>query len=172
MSNDISASNKSKLEKVCSSYEAEVKIIDCMSVISSIFEGGKLNFNPLFFLRIFIPQIVPDIDKALFIDSDVYVCNGIKELYDNDIDNYYCAMSYNMPIYRDMLQEAQMNLNDGYYNAGIILLNLKAWREDEIQKKILKFYYDNGGNFPTDDQSVINAIVARKIVTLPYKYNG
>lgn len=134
--------------------------------------GGKLNFNPSSFLRIFIPQIVPGIDKALFIDSDTYVCNGIKELYDIGIDNYYCAMSYNMPIYRDMLQEAQMNLNDGYYNAGIILLNLKAWREDEIQKKILKFYYDNGGNFPTDDQSVINAIVASKTFTLPYKYNA
>ncbi len=40
LSNDISASNKSKLEKICSSYEAEVKIIDCMPVISSIFEGG------------------------------------------------------------------------------------------------------------------------------------
>lgn len=134
--------------------------------------GGTLNFNISSFLRIFIPELIPDEDKALFIDSDTLIKTGIKELYDTDISDYMCAMSYNMPIYSAMLNEAHLKSADGYYNAGVILLNLKKWRENEIQKRILDFYYANGGNFPTDDQSIINAIVSRECYTLDYKYNA
>ena len=173
LSNDITTAMKEKMEALCRSFNADLHIIDCNPVIKEILEGGgKLNFNPSSFLRIFIPQILPQVDKALFIDSDTYICSGIKELYETDITNYYCAMSYNMPIYKEMLQEAQMKSTAGYFNAGVILLNLKLWREKEIHKRILQFYHNHGGNFPTDDQSVINAIVAEETLVLPYKYNA
>lgn len=172
LSNDISAAMRDKMELLCRKFNVKLQIIDCNPVIRSIFEGGKLNFNPASFLRIFIPQILPEIDKALFIDSDTYVCSGIQELYETDISNYYCAMSYNMPIYKEMLQEAELSRSAGYFNAGIMLLNLKAWREDKIQQRILQYYYDHGGNFPTDDQSVINAIVAESTLVLPYRFNA
>lgn len=173
LSNDISFEMKMKMESLCNRFNAKLYIVDCCPVIETIFAGGGiLNFNPSSFLRIFIPQILPKIDKALFIDSDTYIYSGIKELYETDISEFYCAMSYNMPIYKEMLEEAKMDPMAGYFNAGVILLNLRAWREDNIQHKILQFYYENGGNFPTDDQSVINAIVADKTYVLPYKYNA
>lgn len=80
-------------------------------------------------------------------------------------------MSCNMPIYKEMQMEAGLCTDDAYYNAGIILINLKYWRANKIQKKILDYYYSNGGNFPTDDQSVINALVAKDTMRLHYKFN-
>ncbi len=77
-----------------------------------------------------------------------------------------------MPIYSEMQKEAGLSADQGYYNAGIILLNLKAWREQRVQERILDYYYINGGSFPTDDQSVINAIVSKQTLTLDYKYNA
>lgn len=172
LSNDIQEQNKEKLQRICSEYSAKAVFIDCSTVISQIVSGGTLNFNPSSFVRIFIPQLLPDLDKALFIDSDTYINYGIKELYDTDISDYLCAMSYNQPIYRAMLEEASLDEESGYFNAGIILLNLTAWKKNDIQNKILKYYYDHGGNFPTDDQSIINAIVSKESLILPYKYNA
>ena len=173
LSNDIDESNKQKMEELCEEYNCMLSIIDCIPVIESIFEDGAiLNFNPSSFLRIFIPQILPELDKALFLDSDTLVFQGIKELYDTDISDYYCAMSFNMPIYSTMLNEAQLDFDSGYYNAGVILLNLELWRQDNIQGRILRYYFSHGGNFPTDDQSVINAIVSHRTMVIPYKYNA
>lgn len=173
LSNDISSENRKKIEGLCQKYGADMEIIDCVPVIKEIMGGGaRLNFNPSSFLRIYIPQILPTLDKALFIDSDTYIEAGIQALYETDISSYLCAMSYNMPIYKELLQEVGMDEKDGYYNAGIMLLNLKAWREENISRKIQDFFYANGSNFVTDDQSVINAIVADKTKTLEYKYNA
>lgn len=72
-----------------------------------------------------------------------------------------------MPIYKEMQMEAGLCTDDAYYNAGIILINLKYPRA----KKILDYYCSNGGNFPTDDQSVINALFAKDTMRLHYKFN-
>ncbi len=116
--------------------------------------------------------MLPQLDKALFIDSDTYIESGIDELYDLDLEQYVCASSYNMPIYKEMLEEANLNDNNGYFNAGVFLVNLKKWRELDIQKRILDYYYQNGGNFPTDDQSVMNAILSKYNLVVDYKFNA
>lgn len=114
------------------------------------------------FLRVLVAAV--PVGLSLFVHK---VDEDDEDTYETDISNYYCAMSYNMPIYKEMLQEAELSRSAGYFNAGIMLLNLKAWREDKIQQRILQYYYDHGGNFPTDDQSVINAIVAESTLVLP-----
>ncbi len=174
LSNGICQRTMEQMSRLCRQHSADIEFIDCDGAIRRIFEnGGKLNFNPSSFLRIFIPELLPEqVDKALFIDSDTYINTGIKELYDIDLSDFYCAMSYNQPIYQAMLHEAGFQENEGYFNAGIILMNLEAWRKIGIQEKILEYYYANGGDFPTDDQSVINAIVGKKTKVLPYCYNA
>lgn len=174
LSNDIEEAMKKNMRAVADKFRAEVEFIDCMLTISEIFRGGaQLNFNVSSFLRIFIPQLLPrDVEKALFIDSDTYINYGIKELYDTDITEYLCGMSYNQPIYEEMLKEASLNKDEEYFNAGVILINLEKWRERNIQNEILNYYYKQGGNFPTDDQSVINAIVGKETKVLSYKYNS
>lgn len=174
LSNQIEEQMRGRIRELCFRFSAKVAFIDGDETICKIFErGAKLNFNPSSFLRIFIPELLPlDVEKALFIDSDTYIRHGIRTLYNTDISDYLCAMSYNQPIYRAMLREADLKENDGFFNAGIILLNLAAWRKQNIQNKVLDYYYENGGNFPADDQSVINAIVANNTVVLEYKYNA
>lgn len=174
LSNNINNQTKDLMRRICDQYSAKLTFIDCKSTIYGIFaSGGKLNFNPSSFLRIFIPELLPNcVEKALFIDSDTYVNTGISKLYNTNISGYLCAMSYNQPIYRGMLREASLEDGEGYFNAGVILLNLAAWRENNIQERILEYYYAHGGNFPTDDQSVINAIVGRQTLVLDYKYNA
>lgn len=146
LSNNICNTNKDKMLTVCSAHNASLTFIETEDIKKSIIESGaKLNFNISSFLRIFIPTFLPSIDKALFIDSDTLIQKGIKELYDTDVEKYACAMVYNQPIYKEFLAEAELEASDGYYNAGVILLNLKYWRNNNIQSKILDYYYTRGG---------------------------
>ncbi len=175
LSNEISEANCQKIKSVCDTYHAKLSFIDTDKLrnrLTATKGGGTLNFNISSFLRIFLPELLPGIDKALFIDSDTYINHGIKELYETDITERPCGMIYNQPIYLEMQTESQLSWNENYFNAGVILINLKYWRDNNITQQILDFYYSNGGNFSVDDQSIINAVVARDSIVLPYKYNA
>ena len=172
LSHDLDERNKKVLSSVCVNYNAKIKIVNCKDKVLELLScGAKLNFNPSSFIRIFIPQLFQDVDKALFVDSDTYINGSLKEMYDIDLTDSPCAMCCNSPVYREMQEEANIDIAEPYYNAGIMLMNLKYWREHNLVDRMLQFYFSKKEGFPTDDQSVINAFVASNAVRLPYKYN-
>lgn len=172
LSNGISDEMKNLMTSFLETEKSNIIFIET-EVLKSKLKDLKFNFNISSFLRIFIPDIMPkDIEKALFIDSDTLVFNGIKELYETNIEEKYCAAVLDQPIWKDLCEESKISVDDGIINAGVLLLNIKLWREDKVKEQILEFYFNNGANFKTDDQAVINAVCRSKMVILPYKYNA
>jgi len=65
-----------------------------------------------------------------------------------------------------------------YYNSGVVLADLKKWRERKIEEKMKQFFNDNfekflgiNAEFPCSDQDLINKILEDEILTLDFKYN-
>lgn len=58
-----------------------------------------------------------------------------------------------------------------YYNAGVLLINLKKWREEKTGKAILDFYKEHNGKLFANDQDAINGALAGKIYTVSPEYN-
>lgn len=174
LSNSIKEEDQQKTKALFTKWEnVEIVFIDTQQAQKKLENmGAKLNFNISSMLRVFIAELLPeDVEKALFIDSDTYVNKGICEFYDIDITNYVCGMCYNQFVYREMQIEAGLDEKDGYFNAGVILINLKRWREDKIQEKMVECYKAKGCNFAQDDQGLINTVLAKQTYYLPYKYN-
>jgi len=73
--------------------------------------------------KFFMPDFFPDIDKILYLDSDTIVRRDLSELFNTDIKDYYLAAA----------KRPGRN-----YNCGVMLYNLKKWREDNIQAKMLE----------------------------------
>ncbi len=79
-------------------------------------------------------------------------------------------MVMNQPIYTELNAECDLSEGAPYYNAGVILINLKYWREYKIQDKLLA-YWKQKGSFSVDDQGCLNGILADSTLSLPLKYN-
>lgn len=172
LNNGISQQNIEVLSGVCQQYGAHLQLISTADISCSLKEQGyQFNFNISSFLRIFIADLLKSEDKALFIDSDTFVLHGIKQLYDLDLTSYPCEMALNQPIYTELLEESKLDISDNYYNAGVILFNLKWWRDNQVKDAILEFFCKGGGHFSLDDQSVINGVLAKSTYRLPMKYN-
>lgn len=172
LSNDISEENIKLLRRLLNKYNIPLQIVDVQKFKDKIEELGiKLEFNISSVLRLFIAELLPNNDKVLFVDSDTYISNGIKELYDIDISGYPCGMVQNQPVFEKLLRECDLEKDSPYYNAGVMLINLKYWRENKIQEKLLECY-KNKGHFSVDDQGVINCVLAKSTLPLPYKYNA
>ena len=61
---------------------------------------------------------------------------------------------------------------EGFYiNAGVLLINLDAWRKNDLFTKLVEFTLQNAKKIAIGDQDVINQVCFGKIKQLDYKWN-
>lgn len=121
------------------------------------------------FSRLFIHKFLDsDLDKVLYLDCDIIVDDDLYELYCIDLENNYCAGVLDIWNVR-WLDELSMDKNSIYVNSGVLLLNLKKWRDCEIDKRFLELM--SKPNTDLNDQNIINEVCAGFIKVLDLKYN-
>lgn len=110
---------------------------------------------------------ITDEDKILYLDSDIIVLKNIKELYSFDVSDYYIA-AIEDKCSMMMKKRVGLSENETFINGGVQLLNLKRFREDNLEKIIFEKLRES--TFYTD-QDVINDVCRSKLLSLPLKYN-
>ncbi|MBR2631797.1 MAG: hypothetical protein IKD25_09830, partial [Bacteroidaceae bacterium] len=58
-----------------------------------------------------------------------------------------------------------------YFNSGLLMINLRKWREDKIGERCVNYIYNKKGEVLHHDQGVLNGILQNKWIRLPLKYN-
>ena len=92
------------------------------------------------YYRLKLPSLLNE-EKVIYLDSDLVVTDDISKLWNYDIDNYYLGAVEDK--YSDIMG-CQANLPEGetYINSGVMLMNLKNFRCDNLEEKIFKKLYD------------------------------
>lgn len=125
------------------------------------------------YYRILLPTILPlTVERVLYLDGDMLVVDSLSELWDIDLENYGAAV---VPcIHYDNEQEfkrLQLNVKEGYFNAGFMLINLSYWRTHDIQNKTLAFIQDYPNRCKKHDQDALNYILSGNLLYLSIRYN-
>lgn len=116
-----------------------------------------------------IPWILKDLDKVLYIDSDTVVADDLNELFKTDITDYYAGVVKDLTsIY--VFKDNERVGTSSYFNSGMMLLNLKNLRKDNISQKLLE-YKLNSSSVKYMDQDCFNVVLAPSIKFLPSEYN-
>lgn len=121
-----------------------------------------------------IARILNNVDKVLYLDGDVIVNADIGSLYNVDISDYYVAAVNDMLDTKTDEGISALAHNVGinseeYFNSGVMLLNLKKIREEQMPDKLLKYRVDKKNNFM--DQDTFNGVLGQKRLSLPYYWN-
>lgn len=99
-------------------------------------------FSKTTYFRIFIPTLYPQYDKALYLDCDIVVNCDIAELFEQELgDNYVAgAPCEAMNTVAEFTAYAQKFLGikvTEYFNAGILVMNLKVLRAEQLTENFL-----------------------------------
>ena len=129
------------------------------------------------FYRLLISKFLPeDIGKILYIDSDVIVNLDINELYQIDLGEKIFACvpealnGVDTQKILPLCYEGYVNKDD-YFNAGILLMNLKRFRqEQEFVEAGIKFRSEHLYYF-CFDQDILNYCFSTQTLHLPNKFN-
>ena len=130
------------------------------------------------YARLFIPFVLPSgIDRALYLDSDLIVRRCVGEFFDlpmgdlaalgvADAGSPYVSSLYGVPYWSRYGRRA----DDVNFNSGVLLLNLTAWREEDITGEAVAYLTDGRHQFLVD-QEAINAVLPGRIGQVDPRWN-
>ena len=178
--------NRDKLIHIAEQYRQLVQFYNiaafCADKIAEIRkffpDVDNTRFSVATYYRLFIPQFfAPEIEKVIYLDADIIVNLDIAELWQIELEDHPLAAARNLfspgldPLsISGLLREGFAKVED-YFNAGVLLMNLKVLRdeEDNILSGI-KFIGENP-KCNLGDQDVLNYLFSTRNLKLPTKFN-
>jgi len=120
-----------------------------------------------------LPYLLPvELGKVLYLDGDIIAQKNVAPIFNEDIENVYAGVVKDFYVELkdkdDFRQRLNMN-HKGYFNSGVLLLNLKKMREDNLPE--LLFQYRNSNKDKYMDQDTFNVVLKENIKYLSPFYN-
>ena len=173
----VTEENKKKIEE----YQTEnvgIEFVNLSYKLQEIQEKlyTRNYFSNTTYFRLFIPELYPDYDKAVYIDSDTITLVDIARLYNTEMgDNLIAGIPDGavqaIPIFQDYVEKVVGVSNyNNYFNAGIIVMNLKALREYKFQEKFL-YMLEKIKFEVAQDQDYLNRLCKGRVKLLGFEWN-
>lgn len=178
LSDFLSKSTQEKLSKLQAKlsiiYPLEITIHLCDDAEFRENNLPKLNENYLCFYRLLFERFLDfSAQKVLYLDVDMIVLWDLREIFAMDLEDKVCGVVLDYKANRLLMPKDEshppLNLSQGYFNSGLLLIDVQKWRAQEIESQIL--HSMDSYHFKEHDQSILNYILKDKVKILPLYWN-
>ncbi len=154
---------------------------------------AKTRFSKMVMCRLFLASLFPQYDKIIMFDADTLFLNDVSESFFIPLDGYYfgAAKDFSSPknlkhfqtererefrqkfsLYEHYLKEKDMKIIcENHYNVGFLIVNLKLWRADHLEERLLNLTHQKGQCVFCPEQDLLTLACYQKVLILPYIYN-
>ncbi|MFZ7133075.1 MAG: glycosyltransferase family 8 protein [Eubacteriales bacterium] len=173
----ISERNKSKIYEIVKKFNREIEFIGAQEQFDEYvrrlsFKYMRGSYNT--YARVMLNAWFSELDKVLLIDSDTLVVGSIEELWSTNMNGHLIGAVPEIAMYSPYSTYEDKKIVDAsnpYFNMGIVLCNLKLWREKNIDNLIEEKLNNYKDDFKIADQSILNYLINSQMKRLHLKYN-
>lgn len=118
------------------------------------------------YFRLYAPFYLPStMDRILYLDCDIICRNNISDFYNTDFEEKIFVGCINSDLANNEYN-SRLNLPEDhvYINSGVLLFNLKKYKEFVSVDLLNKFIADNADVLDFQDQDVVNKLFCGKIL--------
>lgn len=177
-SNTINEENQQRILVEYSVGNFNIEFVDISSYVEKISERLHTRdyYSKSTYYRLFIPNLYPQYSKALYLDSDIVVQGDISKLYNTELnENYVGAIPDEFvqsvkELHSYVLNRVGLPKVSNYFNAGILVMNLKKFREIDFENMFLKLLSHITFTV-AQDQDYLNVICNGHVTYLPYNWD-
>jgi len=178
----ISEDHRADLEKITAEFGANLAwyALDGSELFSDIAARMPENkrLTNIVYARLVIDRLLPDtIERVLYLDCDMMVRERIEALYEIDMEGFpIAAVRDTLGSFiaggRDLMMNRDIfDIADPYFNAGMILIDIAAWRDARIVDRLEKALSDGILARMYYDQDLLNLVFKNNWLRLPPRWN-
>lgn len=172
LDSNISEENKTKIKNLSKIKEFDIEFI---KVDQELFKDCPHTLERITlqtYYRYIIPKIKPNLDKVLYLDSDIVILDSLSDLWNISLNENYGVVVEDLNKNSSPKDAKRLGLKN-YFNAGVLLINNKKWIEDNISQKL----FDNTaklfkeGNLIWQDQDALNYTFQDRVIFASPRFN-
>ena len=156
---------------------SEIKFVQLSKELDKVQDMFHLRdyYSKETYYRIFIPNLFPEYEKVLYLDCDITVVGDVSELYNTQIHGYYVGavqeeVMQTFEVFGNYVEKADGINRKNYFNAGILLINCRRWRNKLIAERFVDLL--NRYKFRVvQDEDYLNVLCKDNIKWLPLGWN-
>ncbi|MDM8271817.1 glycosyltransferase family 8 protein [Thermophilibacter provencensis] len=180
LTRDISPASMITLTRQVKSENVGIGFLDVDAALGDIELPHHGHFRPETYFRLLAPQLLPNVDKAIYLDSDLIADADIAELFDVDVTGYPLAATrdadtigqiegYDTTVGPYLKNELGMSDPHDYFQAGVLLMNLAHLRATVTPDEFLELSTQRMWRWL--DQDVLNKVVNGNYVRVHMRWN-
>ena len=138
---ELSSDNQKKLEETINANGGEIifhHVRDDYAKLLEVQDGCAV--SDAAYYRFYVTSLIKDesIEKILYLDCDIVVMDDVAKLFQIDISDYPLAAVRDIvnPANEKQMFGISFSYRDRYFNSGVLLINLKLWRENNLQSTV------------------------------------
>ncbi len=177
LSDGISEESCIRLQKIAEGIDSRhrVMFVDMEELLSKHIRAEYALYLPRSaWSRLFVPELMPDVQRALYVDIDVLFCDDCSELFTLDMEGAAVGVVYENPSAENSFFNGTFDIPveyPGYFNSGVLLMDLEVFRRDKLSECILEAAARYADKLKAQDQDALNAALYDKAYRLHPRWN-
>jgi lipopolysaccharide biosynthesis glycosyltransferase len=165
-----SSSEKDKLREVLAGTPFEFSLIEVSNAgLSDLAVTGDI--TTMTYARLLMGNLLPlEIDRILYLDGDILVRGDVCELWTTHLQGRTIGAVVDLPRY-PFNQTLGLRADALYFNAGVLLIDLRRWRERKIGERALTFAREHRDRLRWSDQCALNLVLQDDWTVLDRSWN-
>ena len=128
------------------------------------------------YFRLFIPELFPDIDRAIYLDTDTVITDDVAQLYDIDLQGNLMGAVHDqtMDVQEALIRYCQAEHGFDtrrYINSGVLLMDCERLREINFVQQFAELLNTYHPELAAVDQDYINAMLHDSLLLLDPRFN-
>lgn len=181
LTQDITSQSRTRISHIIkNSNNFSIRYIDPTRLIEGYDFFIRGHFGLQTYYRLVLPDLIPDYDKIIYLDSDMVVNADVSELYNTDVNGYLVAACYDPDtagLYNGYEKEKKDFMDNvmkfenpyDYFQAGTLVINLEEFRSTYSMDYILKFAVSE--KWQLLDQDILNCLCKGKVKYIDMSWN-
>lgn len=170
----ITEDNKKKIESISMKYRRKTPVwILAKNICEELSMDVRVDRGSLSqYTRLFVSSDLPEnLDRVLYLDCDIIVNQSISELWNLDLQGKTVAalMDAFSQYYRGNIN---LKPNDIMFNSGVMLIDLRRWKKQKVEQRLLEFIVRKNGIIQQGDQGALNAVLSQDVYCFEPRFNS
>lgn len=166
----LSAASQSRLKAFANARQFDLQFVEVRENLlanTQVAAGDHVSVATYF--RLFLADLLPpSVDEALYLDADLLVLQSIRPLFERPLTSAIAAVDHFSPA---MSLELWGESGGDYFQAGVLLINLRHWRQEGLQNVFMEVLQYQKHRIHYWDQCVLNLSLANQWERLPIYFN-